>query len=321
MRFAFLLLVAFAAGIPSVFAQDYPNRPVRLISPFAVGGGSDVWARILAPKLSERWGQSVVVENRVGASGNLAADYVAKSTPDGYTLVMAGNTHAISKNLFPNLSYDLEKDLTPITRVVTYSSVIVASPALPVTNVKELIALAKAKPGQLDFGSGNVGSANHLSMELFKLMAKVDMIHIPYKGGSGQLIGDLVAGHVKLASMGIPLAIGQIKAGKLRALAVTGTSRSQLLPEVPTVSESGLPGFEITSFDGVFGPANLPKNLVDKLNADIAAVLALADTRQRFATLDANPAPMAPEAFARYLHDQVAMWGKLVKESGAKATD
>jgi tripartite-type tricarboxylate transporter receptor subunit TctC len=319
MRFAIFLLIA-ALATP-LFAQDYPNRPVRLISPFAVGGGSDVWARILAPKLSERWGQSVIVENRVGASGNLAADYVAKATPDGYTLVMAGTTHAIGKNLFQNLSYDLEKDLTPISAVVTYSSVIVASATLPVTNVKELIALAKAKPGQLDFGSGNVGSANHLSMELFKLMAKVDMLHIPYKGGSGQLIGDLVAGHVKLASMGIPLAIGQIKAGKLRALAVTGTGRSNLLPEVPTVSESGLPGFEITSFDGVFGPAGMPRDLQAKLNRDLVAVLGLADTKERFATLDAVPAPMAPDAFARYLRDQVAMWGKLVRDSGAKATD
>ena len=319
MRFS-LFVAAFALAT-SLGAQEYPNRPVRLISPFAVGGGSDVWARIMAPKLSERWGQSVVVENRVGASGNLAADYVAKAAPDGYTLVMAGNTHAIGKNLFPNLPYDLEKDLTPITAVVKYASVIVASTALPVTNVKELIALAKAKPGQLDFGSGNVGSANHLSMELFKLMANVDMIHIPYKGGSGQLIGDLVAGHVKLASMGIPLAIGQIKAGKLRALAVTGTRRSSLLPDVPTVHESGLPGFEIVSFDGVFGPANLPKPLVDKLNADIAAVLALPDTQQRFATLDAEPAPMAPDAFRRYLREEVEKWGKLVKASGAKATD
>jgi tripartite-type tricarboxylate transporter receptor subunit TctC len=319
MRFAILLLTASLAT--PLFAQDYPNRPVRLISPFAVGGGSDVWARILAPKLSERWGQSVIVENRVGASGNLAADYVAKATPDGYTLVMAGTTHAIGKNLFQNLSYDLEKDLTPITAVTTYSSVIVASPTLPVTTVKELIALAKAKPGQLDFGSGNVGSANHLSMELFKLMAKVDMLHIPYKGGSGQLIGDLVAGHVKLASMGIPLAIGQIKAGKLRAIAVTGTSRSQLLPEVPTVSEAGLPGFDITSFDAVFGPAGLPRDLVTKLNTDLVAVLRSADVRERFATLDAIPAPMTPDALRSYLRDEVAKWGKLVRESGAKATD
>jgi tripartite-type tricarboxylate transporter receptor subunit TctC len=319
MRFPVLLILAVLAAPLS--AQDYPNRPVRLVSPFAVGGGSDVWARIMAPKLSERWGQSVVVENRVGASGNLAADYVAKATPDGYTLVMAGTTHAIGKNLFQSLSYDLEKDLTPITAVVTYSSVIVASTTLSVTNVKELIALAKAKPGQLDFGSGNVGSANHLSMELFKLMAKIDMIHIPYKGGSGQLIGDLVAGHVKLASMGIPLAIGQINAGKLRALAVTGTTRSQLLPEVPTVSESGLPGFEITSFDAVFGPAGLSSNLVAKLNRDIVAVLDSPDAKARFAALDAVPAPMTPDALARYLHDQVAMWGKLVQASGAKATD
>lgn len=322
MRFAIVLAAALFGLIPSAFAQNYPSRTVKIVAPFAVGGGSDVWARILSPQLSERWGQPVIVENRVGASGNLGAEYVAKSSAaDGYTLLMAGTTHAIGKNLFRNLTYDLEKDLAPITAVVTYSSMVVASPALPVRTVRELIALAKARPGELDFGSPNIGSANHLAMELFKIMASVNMVHIPYKGGSGQLVGDLVAGHVKLASMGIPLAISQVKAGKLRAIAVTGTHRSQLLPELPTVSEAGLPGFDITSFDGLFAPVGLPRDLITKINGDVLAVLGSADTKDRFASLGADPAPMSSEAFGRYLREEVAKWGKLVRESGAKVDE
>ena len=312
-------VAAFTGLLPPVFAQDYPNRPVKIVAPFAPGGGSDVWARTLSPKLYKRWGQTVIVENRVGASGNLAAEYVAKSVaPDGYTLLMAGNTHAIGMSLFKNLRYDLQKDLAPITAVVTFSSMIVVNPSLPVKTVKELIALAKARPGEINFGSPNVGSANHLAMELFKIMAKVNIVNIPYKGGSGQMVVDLIAGHVPLASIGIPVAISHVKAGKLRAIAVTGTKRSPLMPAIPTVSEAGLPGFNITSWDGVFAPLGLPNRLVTKLNSDIVAVLGEADTKERLASLSAEPAPMSPEAFRRYVRDEVAKWGKLVKESGAR---
>jgi tripartite-type tricarboxylate transporter receptor subunit TctC len=217
--------------------------------------------------------------------------------------------------------YDLEKDLAPITAVVTFSSMIVVNPALPVKTVNELIALAKARPGELNFGSPNIGSANHLAMELFKIMAKVNMVHIPYKGGSGQMVGDLMAGHVPLASIGIPVAISQVKAGRLRAIAVTGAKRSALLPGVPTVSEAGLPGFNITSWDGVFAPIGLPRDLVTKLNGDIVAVLGAAETKDRLAALGAEPAPMSPDAFGRYVREEIAKWAKLVKESGARADD
>ncbi len=324
MRFKLeCLVVGVLAGlIPPLFAQDYPNRPVRIVAPFAPGGGSDVWARILSPKLYERWGQTVIVENRVGASGNLAAEYVAKSAAaDGYTLLMAGNTHAIGMSLFKNLRYDLEKDLAPITAVVSFSSVIVVNPALPVKTVKELIALAKARPGELNFGSPNVGSGNHLAMELFKLMAKVNMVHVPYKGGSGQMVVDLIGGHVPLASIGIPIAIAYVKAGRLRPIAVTGPQRSNLLPGVPTVSEAGLPGFNITAWDGVFAPVALPRDLVAKLNRDIVAVLGAADMKDRLASLGADAAPMSPEAFGRYVREEIAKWATLVKESGAKVDD
>ena len=313
--------VAALAGLAApVVAQDYPNKSVRIVAPFAAGGSTDVLTRIVSQKLYERWGHTVIVDNRVGASGNIGAEYVAKlSAPDGYTLLMAGAPHAIGVSLFRSLRYDLVKDLVPISAAATFPSVIVVHPTLPVKTVKDLIALARARPGELNFGSPNIGSPNHLSMELFKTMAKVNMMHIPYKGGSGQMVGDLLAGHVQLASMGFPPAIPQVKAGRLRAIAVTGAQRSPLLPEVPTVSEAGLPGFDVSSWYGLFGPAGLPKNIIAKVNGDTAALLALADVKERLAGLGAEPAPMSPEEFGRYVQAEIAKWAKVVKDSGARA--
>ena len=312
--------VAALAGLaaPAV-AQDYPNKTVRIVAPFSAGGSTDVLTRIVSVKLYERWGHTVIVDNRVGASGNIGAEYVAKlSAPDGYTLLMAGAPHAIGVSLFRSLRYDLVKDLVPISAVATFPSVIVAHPSLPVKTVKDLIALAKARPGELNFGSPNIGSPNHLSMELFKTMAKVNMVHIPYKGGSGQMVGDLMAGQVQLASMGFPPAIPQVKAGRLRAIAVTGAKRSPLLSEVPTVSEAGLAGFDVSSWYGLFGPAGLSKDIITKVNGDTAALLASADVKERLAGLGAEPAPMSPEEFGRYVRAEIAKWAKVVRESGAK---
>jgi len=313
--------VAALAGLAApVVAQDYPNKSVRIVAPFSAGGSTDVLTRIVSQKLYERWSHTVIVDNRVGASGNIGAEYVAKlSAPDGYTLLMAGAPHAIGVSLFRKLRYDLVKDLAPISAVATFPSVIVVHPTLPVKTVKQLIALAKARPGELNFGSPNIGSPNHLSMELFKTMANVNMMHIPYKGGSGQMVGDLLAGHVQLASMGFPPAIPQIKGGRLRAIAVTGAKRSPLLPDVPTVSEAGLPGFDVSSWYGLFGPAGLPKNIIAKVNGDTAALLALADVKERLAGLGAEPAPMSPEEFGRYVQAEIAKWAKVVKDSGARA--
>ena len=312
-------VVAVTSAASVAWAQDYPSRPVRIVAPFAPGGSTDVLTRIVGQKLNGRWGQTVIVENRVGASGHIGAEHVAKSSAaDGYTLLMAGAPHAIGMSLFKNLRYDLERDLAPISPVATFPSLIVAHPSLPVKTVKDLIALAKARPGDLNFGSPNIGSPNHLAMELFKTMAKVNMVHIPYKGGSGQMVGDLLAGHVQLASMGFPPAIPQVKAGKLRAIAVTGAKRSPLLPEVPTVSESGLSGFEVSSWYGVFGPAGLPKDIVTKLNNDIVGILDAADLKERLVSLGAEPAPMSPEDFGRHVRAEIARWAKVVKESGAK---
>jgi tripartite-type tricarboxylate transporter receptor subunit TctC len=316
-RYAFALLALAAAGAAG--AQEYPSRPVRVVAPFAPGGATDVLTRIVSQKLYDRWGQTVIVDNRVGASGNIGAELVAKSAaPDGYTLLMAGAPHAINMSLFRNLRYDLAKDLAPISAVATFPSVIALHPALPARSVKELIALARARPGQLNFGSAGNGSPNHLSMELFKTMAKVEMTHIPYKGGSGQMVTDLLAGQVQLASMGLPPSMPYVKSGKLRAIAITGAKRSPLLPDVPTVAEAGLPGFDVSSWYGVFAPLGLPANLVTKLNGDIVAVLSTADMKERLASLGAEPAPMTPEEFGRYVQDEIAKWAKVVKESGAK---
>ena len=315
-RLAWLPVFALAA---SAGAQEYPTRPVRMVAPFAPGGATDVLTRIVSQKLYDRWGQTVIVDNRVGASGNIGAEFVAKSAaPDGYTLLMAGAPHAINMSLFRNLRYDLAKDLAPVSAVATFPSLIALHPSLPARSVKDLIALARSRPGQLNFGSAGNGSPNHLSMELFKTMARVDMTHIPYKGGSGQMVTDLLAGQVQLASMGLPPSMPYVKAGKLRAIAVTSTRRSPLLPDVPTVAEAGLPGFDVSSWYGVFAPLGLSRELVVRLNSDLVAILNAADIKERLASLGAEPSPMSPDEFARFVQDEIAKWGKVVKESGAK---
>src|SRR5688500_15041216 len=309
----------FVALTGAAAAQDYPSRPVRMVAPFAPGGATDVLTRIVSQKLYDRWGQTVIVDNRVGASGNIGAEFVAKSAaPDGYTLLMAGAPHAINMSLFRNLRYDLAKDLAPVSAVATFPSLIALHPSLPARSVKDLIALARSRPGQLNFGSAGNGSPNHLSMELFKTMAKVDMTHIPYKGGSGQMVTDLLAGQVQLASMGLPPSMPYVKAGKLRAIAVTSTKRSPLLPDVPTVAEAGLPGFDVSSWYGVFAPLGLSRELLTRLNGDIVAILGTPDMKERLASLGAEPAPMTPDEFGRFVQDEIAKWSKVVKESGAK---
>ncbi len=311
--------LALVVGATTVQAQEYPAKTVRMIVPFAPGGATDVLARIVSQKLYERWGQIVIVDNRVGASGNIGAEYVAKSVaPDGYTLLVAGSPHAINMSLFNNLRYDLARDVAPITTIAAFPSLIAVHPSVPVKSVKDLIALARSRPGQINFGSAGNGSPNHLSMEMFKTMAKVDMTHIPYKGGSGQMVSDLLAGQVQLASMGLPPAMPYVKSGRLRVIAVTSAKRSPLLPQAPTVAETGLPGYEVNSWYGVFAPPALPKEIIAKINADIVTVLALADVKERLAGLGAEPQPMTPDDFGKFVRDDIAKWSKVVKESGAK---
>jgi tripartite-type tricarboxylate transporter receptor subunit TctC len=299
-----------------VGAQDYPTKPIRLIAPFAPGGATDLLARVIGQKISERFGQSVLIDNRVGASGNIGAEIVAKAAPDGYTLLMGGVPHAISMSLYRKLGYDFAKDLSPVAMIASFPSAIVLHPSLPARSIKELIALAKAQPGQLNYGSAGNGSPNHLALELFNTMAHVKMMHVPYKG-TGQMVVDLVAGQLQLASMGFPAALQNVKSGKLRVIAVTSASRSPLLPDVPTVAETGLPGFDVTSWYGVFGPAALPRDIVGRLNTEIGGMAAAADVKERFARLGAEPASLAPDAFGRYVRAEIVRWSKVVKDSGA----
>jgi len=317
LRWSAMVFISLCA---TAGAQDYPNRVVRLIAPFAAGGSTDVLTRITSAQLSERWGQSVVVENRVGASGRIGAEVVAKQSPsDGYTLLVAGAPHAIGASLFKKVNYDLAKDLAAISNIANFPSVIVVHPSLPVKSVKELIALAKSRPGEINFGSPNLGSPNHLLLELFKTMAGVNMLHIPYKGGSGQMMGELLGGQVQLAAMGFPPAVPQIKSGRLRAIAVSSLKRSPALPDVPTVDEAGLRGFEVSSWYGVFAPAATPKQIVAKVNADMQAALASAEMKTKLEPLGAEPASGSSEDFARFVRAEIDKWAKVVKASGATA--
>ena len=300
-------------------AQDYPSRAVRIITPYAAGGSADALSRITGQQLTTRWKQSVVVENRPGASGNIGVEVASKAPPDGYTLVAIGAPNAINMSLFGKLPFNLARDFTHIGPIASFPAIIVVHPSLPVKSVRDLIALAKARPDELNFASPNNGSPNHLVIELVKNMAKVRMTHIPYKGGSGgQMIGDMISGQIQLGSLGLPPAVPFIKSGKLRPVAVTSKSRSTLLPEVPTVAESGLPGFDIASWYGLSAPAGLPDPIAKKINADLTEALNSKETRDRLAALGAEPMQLTTDEFGRYVREEINKWGALVKASGAK---
>lgn len=314
---ATMLSAAVLTGtVQTVFAQDYPSRPVRLIDPFSPGGSTDVLARIVGQKLSERLGQSFVVENRAGGGGHIGADVVVKSPPNGYTLLVAGVVHAIGMTLYAKLPYDMAKDLIPVTQLATFPSLIVVHPSLPVKSVQELLALAKARPAELNYGA-NPGSPNHMAMELFNSMGKVKMVHIGYKG-AGPVVTDVVAGQLHLASVGFPSGIVQVRAGRLRVIAVTSVGRSPLLPDVPTVGESGLPGYDVTSWYGVFAPVGTSSTIITKLHAEILAVLKAPDVAERLGGLGAEPAPTSPEEFGRIVREEIKKWAVVVKASGAR---
>ncbi len=310
-----LLAVVFAGGVCQ--AQDYPNRAIRMIVPFSPGGATDILARVVGQQLHERVAQPVVVENRSGGGGNIGAGFVAKSPPDGYTLLTAGIPQAIGMSLFKNLPYSMEKDLAPITMLATFPSVIAVHPSLPVKSVKDLLALAKSNPGVLNFGA-NTGSPNHLSIELLNVLAKVKMVHIPYKGG-GPVVVDLVAGHLHLASMGLPPAITMVKAGKVRAIAVTSAERSPALPDLPTLQESGVPGYEVTSWYGVFAPAGTPAAIIGKLNSELAAALKAPAVTKRLVASGAEASGKGPADFAKHVSSEIRKWAEVVKASNAKA--
>ena len=311
---------AVAALLPAgpAQAQAYPTRAVKMVVPFPPGGSLDIAGRLIAQKLTDAWGQPVVVENKPGAGGNIGADFVAKSPPDGYTILMGAlSTHAVNPSLYKSMPYDAAKDFAPITLIAITPNVLVVNAASPVTSAKEFIAYAKANPGKLSFGSGSNGSAGHLAGELFKVETGTDAVHIPFKGGAPATQA-LLAGDTQFMFDNLANAMAQVKAGKLRALAVTTASRSPLAPDLPTMAEAGLPGFDISTWYGFFAPAGTPPAVVAKWSADVAKVLNAPDVRAKFVADGAEPTPNSPEQFAQFIAREQAKYARIVKASGAK---
>jgi len=316
MRYA---LVAAVLALAASSAGAFPDKPVRFVIGFTPGGPSDILARALGQKLAERWGQQVVIENRPGAGGNLAAEAVAKSAPDGYTWLLGNNSIlATNQSLYRKLPYDPVRDFAPVALVAVQPNILVVHPEVPAKTVADLILLAKQSPGKLNYASSGAGAAAHLAGELFKTMAGVDIVHVPYKGAQPALT-DLIAGQVQLMFATSASVIPYVKAGRLRALAVTTAQRSPSVPELPTVSEAGLAGFEATTWHGVVVPAATPAPLVQKLNQDINSVLREKDLSERLAGLGAEVLTGTPRDFADYIAREIPKWAKVVKDSGAKA--
>ncbi|WP_265298846.1 tripartite tricarboxylate transporter substrate binding protein [Verminephrobacter eiseniae] len=305
-----------AAAAPAGQAQGYPNKPVRLVVAYPPGGATDIVAHVLAQKLSEQTGQQFIVDNRPGAGGNTGAEWAARSAPDGYTLVLATTAHAISPALFKNLGYKLDKDFAPVSQLTSGPLVIVVHPGLPANDVTELIALAKARPGVLNFASSGNGQSTHLAAELFASMAGVKMTHIPYKG-SAPALTDVMGGQAQLMFDTILSAMPQVKAGKLKALAVTSAKRSGAAPELPTVAESGLPGYEAIAWNGLLAPAGTPPEVIARLNAELKKALALPEVKDRFEAQGFAAAWNTPEAFDDFMNAQVKKWAQVVQVSGA----
>ena len=300
---------ALAQGPSAGSGQAFPSKPVRIVVPSPPGGGADTLTRIMEPKLAAIWAQPVIVENRPGASGHIGADFVAKSVPDGTTLLMSSTASLTEKNV---------DQFAPVSLVSASPYVVTANPKVAAANIRELIALARANPGKLSFGSSGTGAASHLSAELFKSMAGVDLLHVPYKG-TGQAVTDLLAGHVNLMFAPAQTVMPYVREGRLKALALTGTKRSETLPDLPTVAESGLPGYEAVCWFGLLAPAATPRAIVAKASADVNRVLAEREVREKMQGLGADPSGDTPEEFARFIRGDQAKWSKLMKDAGITA--
>ena len=312
--FASMAAIAFSAQ-----AADYPEKPIRLLVPAAPGGGADFVARILGVKLTEALGQTVVVENRAGASGTIAADNAAKSAADGYTLLMGQSTSVvIAPHLYKKLGYDTLRDLAPVTLVAQVPNILVVHPSVPARTVSEFIALARAQPELLNYGSSGNGAPSHLAGEMFKSATGVKMVHVPYKG-AGLAVNGLIAGEIQVMFAPIVAVLPQVKAGRLRALAVTSAARSAAAPELPTLAESGLPGYEISSWFGLFAPANTPAPVIERLYRETAKALQSPDVRERFAREGAEPVGSSPADFTGYVRAEYAKYTRIVRDSGIKA--
>jgi tripartite-type tricarboxylate transporter receptor subunit TctC len=314
-----MLLLAAALTSFHAGALPYPSKPIRFVVPYPVGGPLDTVARLLAQRVSDRIKQPIIIDNKAGAGGNIGADLVAKAPPDGYTLLMgAVATHAINPTLYTSIPYDAGKDFLPVTQIASTPNVLVVNPSLPVHDVREFIAYAKANPGKLNFGSGSTGSAGHLAGELFKSMAGVDMTHVPYKGAAPAMT-DLIGGRIDLMFDNLASSLAQVKAGKIRALAVTTAKRTPLAPDLPTIAESGLQGFDINTWFGLFVPAGTPREVVDLLHDEFVRALAEPEVREKMLALGAEPVGSTPAQFAAYIRSESAKYARIIKASGAKA--
>ena len=298
-------------------AASYPSKPIRIVVPFPPGAFNDSLGRMLAARFQEAWGQPGVVENKPGAGSLVGTDFAAKAPPDGYTLLIVALPFSVLQSLHPQSKLDVTRDFAPVIQAGATPNVLVVHPSLPVRSVQDLIRLAKARPGQLAYASSGSGSSNHLSMEMFKSMTGTDLVHVPYKG-SGPAMTDLIAGQVVAFFDNAPNALPHVRGGKLRALAVTTTTRSSFAPELPTVAESGVPGYEITAWFGVVAPAGTPRDVIEKLNGEAERFLALPGTRERFQKAGVEPVGGSAERFGAFVRNEVAKWAKVVKDSGAK---
>jgi len=310
------LALALAFAGPAA-AQNYPNKPIRLVIPFAPGGGTDITARAIALKLYEAWGQPVLADNRTGANGTIGVDLAAKAAPDGYTLTMISSSHSVNTTLYRKLPYDLVRDLTPITQATTQPYALVVHPSVPAKSLKELMALARAKPGSLNYGSSGTGGLSHLSGAYFANAAGIELVHVPYKGGAPAM-SDVIAGQIQMLFSTILQSHAHIKAGRLRAIAVTTKTRSRAEPAIPTMAESGLPGFEVAGWYGVLAPAKTPPQIVAQLNREIVRILRLPEMSDRLAADGSEPVGSSPEEFGAHIRAEIARWRKVVEAAGIR---
>jgi tripartite-type tricarboxylate transporter receptor subunit TctC len=311
------LVLALLACSISASAQQYPSKPIKMLVPFPAGGTVDFFARVISTKLSEVLGQPILVENRAGAGGNIAAEAVAKSAPDGYTLLMGSEIVAINTSLYSKLGYDPVKDLAPITLVGTVPNILIVSPSVAANSVKELIALAAKNSGKLSYASTGVGTSSHLSSELFKSMSGTELLHVPYKGGP-PAIADLIGGQVNMMFINMPTGLAHVKSGKVRILGVSSLRRVAQLPDVPTVDESGLKGYETYAWSGLYAPAGTPREIIIRLNSEIVKILKMPGVREQLAGQGAEPVGDSPEEFGRFTRAEIAKWAQIIKTSGAK---
>lgn len=317
VRCAALALTVCTTVCTAAGAQDYPLKPVRLIVPFAPGGGTDLSARIIAQKLGESFGANFVVDNRPGAAGIVGTEMLARSKPDGYVLVVVSSSHAINPAMYPKLPYDTARDFAPVSLLLSGPALLVVHPSLPAKNARELIALAKSRPGLLTFASAGHGTPPHMGGELFKALAGIDITHIPYKG-NGPAYTDLMAGQVSIMFPNIATAMPYAKTGRMRALGVGGRQRSAIAPEIPTIAESGLPGYEMSSWFGLLAPAGTPAPIVTRLQQEIARIFKQADVREKLLAQGVEPVGGTPQEFAAFLNAETAQWTKVIRASGLK---